>query len=127
MSEVTAIRKFPCPACGAEAEWNPKKQMLVCPYCGAESPAEINKDGTLVKENDLTWRRCGPFRTATVAGRRRRKQCAARTAMPSLFSTRRGWDSAAIFAARPPLISVDDIKAPIRPNALLPFKVSRTK
>src|ERR1700761_8166107 len=53
MSEVTAIRKFPCPSCGAEAEWNPKKQKLVCPYCGAESDAKIDADSSKVVENDL--------------------------------------------------------------------------
>ena len=51
--EVSAQRKFPCPACGAEAEWNPAKQMLVCPFCGTQSKAEIKSDGTLVEESDL--------------------------------------------------------------------------
>ena len=37
-TELTAREKFPCPACGAQAEWNPAKQKLVCPFCGTESP-----------------------------------------------------------------------------------------
>ena len=53
MSEVTAISKFACPACGAEAVWTPAKHALVCPYCGTVSPAELKNDGTLVEENDL--------------------------------------------------------------------------
>ena len=51
--ELSAKRKFPCPACGAEAEWNPAKQMLVCPFCGTQSKAEIKGDGTLVEESGL--------------------------------------------------------------------------
>lgn len=27
-------RKFPCPACGAKLDFNPKEQALKCPYCG---------------------------------------------------------------------------------------------
>ena len=42
-----AVQKYHCPACGAEAHWNPAKQALICPYCGAESPAtlEVRGDG----------------------------------------------------------------------------------
>ena len=38
MSEIAALEKHACPACGAQAEWNPAKQKLVCPFCGTESP-----------------------------------------------------------------------------------------
>ena len=34
--EVRALDKHACPACGAQAEWNPAKQLLVCPFCGTE-------------------------------------------------------------------------------------------
>ncbi len=56
MSSATAQHKFSCPACGAEAQWNPAKQELVCPYCGATSPAqiELNASGEeVIKEHDL--------------------------------------------------------------------------
>ena len=45
-------RKFNCPACGAEANWNPKKQAIVCPFCGTVSPAKIDSTGGIV-EHDL--------------------------------------------------------------------------
>jgi hypothetical protein len=32
MAEELAREKFACPACGAEAIWNPAKQALVCPF-----------------------------------------------------------------------------------------------
>ena len=51
-TELTAREKFPCPACGAQAEWNPAKQKLVCPFCGTESPAKIDTAGNII-EHDL--------------------------------------------------------------------------
>jgi hypothetical protein len=52
---VTARAKFSCPACGAEANWNPAKQALICPYCGAVSPATLETRGadTVIVEHDL--------------------------------------------------------------------------
>jgi len=52
---ATAREKFHCPACGAEAHWNPAKQALVCPFCGTESPATLQTRGadTVVVEHDL--------------------------------------------------------------------------
>ena len=34
MPDISALAKFPCAACGAQAQWNPAKQLLVCPFCG---------------------------------------------------------------------------------------------
>ena len=48
-----ALEKHACPACGAQAEWNPAKQKLVCPFCGTESPYQIDRDTGKVVENDL--------------------------------------------------------------------------
>ena len=43
-SQVTALEKHECPACGAQAEWNPTTQKLVCPFCGTESPYQIDRE-----------------------------------------------------------------------------------
>jgi hypothetical protein len=50
-----AREKFHCPACGADANWNPAKQALVCPFCGTESPFElpVRDQSTVVVEHDL--------------------------------------------------------------------------
>ncbi len=56
MSEAVARQKFSCPACGAEAQWNPARQALICPYCGATSPAQVELTSTgeeIVREHDL--------------------------------------------------------------------------
>src|SRR5262245_13735728 len=53
--ETVAREKYHCPACGAEANWNPAKQRLICPFCGTESPASVEtKNGqTVIVEHDL--------------------------------------------------------------------------
>ena len=57
MPEATAQKKFSCPACGAEAQWNPAKQALICAFCGTTSPAQVELTATgeeVIKEHDLT-------------------------------------------------------------------------
>ena len=56
MAEALAHNKFSCPACGAEATWNPAKKALVCAFCGTTSPAniELAADGKeTIVEHDL--------------------------------------------------------------------------
>jgi len=52
---ANAREKFACPACGADANWNPTKQALVCPFCGVESPFQLPERtaATVVVEHDL--------------------------------------------------------------------------
>ena len=68
--EIVARGKFSCPACGAEARWNPAKQALICPFCGTVSPAELKADGSGIQEHDLA------------------------TAMRNLDADHRGWNTA---------------------------------
>ena len=51
--ETLAQQKYACPACGAEAVWNPAKQALVCPFCGTTSPATLDADTGKIIEHDL--------------------------------------------------------------------------
>src|SRR5262249_34399968 len=56
MPEALAQKKFSCPACGAEAQWNPAKKALVWPFCGTTSPAQVELTPTgeeLIVEHNL--------------------------------------------------------------------------
>lgn len=122
--EVSAKKKFPCPACGAEAEWNPGKQMLVCPFCGTQSPARIESDGSLVQESDLASAlQSIPEDQRGWAAEKKTVRCQSCNAI-SVFDAARVAQRCD-FCGSPALIEVTDIKAPIRPSALLPFKVDQ--
>lgn len=124
MPEVTAISKFACPACGAEAVWTPAKQALVCPYCGTVSPAELKQDGSLVEENDLVSAlRSIPDNQRGWAAVRKTVKCQSCHAI-SVFDEKRVAQSCD-FCGSPAIIAVDDVGAPIRPGSQLPFKVDQ--
>lgn len=124
--ELSAQRKFPCPACGAEAEWNPAKQMLACPFCGTQSHAEIKSDGTLVEESDLiATLNAIPEEDRGWAAEKKTVRCQNCNAISVFDATRVA--QRCDFCGSPSLIEVDDIKAPIRPSSLLPFKVDQGK
>jgi len=123
--ELSAKRKFPCPACGAEAEWNPAKQMLVCPFCGTQSKAELKSDGTLVEESELMAAlRSIPEDQRGWAAEKKTVRCQSCNAI-SVFDAARVAQRCD-FCGSPALIEVDDIKAPIRPSSMLPFKIADT-
>src|SRR5882672_9776548 len=123
MPEVTALQKFHCPACGAEAQWNPVKQALVCPFCGTTSPAKIDQNSGEIHEHDLV------------------------AALRDFAQNRRGWQAEKIsvrcqscqaisvfdpkrvaqrcdFCGSSALVPYEQTQAPIHPESILPFKVS---
>ncbi len=126
MGEVTALRKFHCPACGAEAQWNPAKQALVCPYCGTTSPATVDEATGEIREHDLV------------------------SALRHFADDRRGWKTERLsvkcqscqaisvfepgrvaqrcdFCGSTAIAPYQEIKAPIQPESLLPFKISESQ
>jgi hypothetical protein len=125
---AAARQKFPCPACGAEANWNPAKQALVCPFCGTESPTTLQTlgVGSAIVEHDLA---------------------AALQRIPDLA---RGWQAAKIsvrcqschaisvfdpaqigrrcdFCGSAALVPYEQVEEPFRPESLLPLKISESQ
>jgi len=126
MPEITALEKFPCAACGAQAEWNPAKQRLVCPFCGTEAPYEADKDTGKIRETDLVAAlREMPDDQRGWQTERRSVQCQSCRAVMVYDPARVGQNCE--FCGSPALVAYEEIKAPIRPQSLLPFKVTRTK
>ena len=78
-----AQQKFSCPACGAEAVWNPGKQALVCPFCGTTSPAKRSTDAGVIVEHDLVSCACAASPTTSAAGKSRSATSNARAARRS--------------------------------------------
>jgi len=124
MAEVTARQRFDCPACGGAAEWTPAKQALVCPFCGNVSAMQppVAAEGAVkefdlatalenIPESDRGWQ------TAT-----RSVKCKSCQAI-SVFKPERVAQNCD-FCGSPALVEYDEIEAPIRPESVLPFKLS---
>jgi hypothetical protein len=123
---IAAAEKHPCPACGAQAEWNPGKQKLVCPFCGTESPYAIDQDTGKIQELDLVKAlRELPDEQRGWQTERRSVQCQSCKAVMVFDPSRVGQNCE--FCASPALVEYQEIKAPITPQSLLPFKYSQSQ
>lgn len=126
MPEITASQKYACPACGGEAQWNPAKSALVCPFCGTTSPATLPTAGGAIQENELAQ----ALRNIDEGGRgwaaeKKSVKCQSCQAI-SVFDAARVAQRCD-FCGSSALVPYEQIKAPIRPESLLEFKVSETQ
>ncbi len=126
MSEISALQKFNCPACGAAASWNATHQALVCPYCGTVSPGELSEDGSVIKEHDLA-RALRKAREAAGEWERDRTsvQCQSCKAI-MLFDPEKVGQSCD-FCGSPAIVAYTETRAPFHPESVLPFKVPESK
>jgi hypothetical protein len=123
VSEISAVQKFPCAACGAQAEWNPAKHLLVCPFCGTESPHELNRQTGAIEELDLLAAlREIPDDERGWQTPTRSVRCQSCQAVMVFEGARVGQNCE--FCGSPALVSYDEVRPPIRPQSLLPFRVS---
>jgi Zn finger protein HypA/HybF involved in hydrogenase expression len=127
-ASAIARQKFECPACGADAHWNPAKQALVCPFCGTESPATLQTRGaeTVIVEHDLA------------------------AALREIPDSKRGWQTAKVsvkcqscqaisvfdparvgqrceFCGSSQLVPYEQVKDAFSPESLLPFAVNESR
>jgi Zn finger protein HypA/HybF involved in hydrogenase expression len=126
MAEELAREKFACPACGAEAIWNPAKQALVCPFCGTTSPATLDADTGGIIEHDLVT----ALRGITDDKRgwqteKRYVKCQSCQAISVLDPQRQA--QRCDFCGSAQLIPYEQTKDAFRPESLLPFKVTEDK
>jgi len=126
VDEVLAREKHACPACGAQAEWDPARKKLVCPFCGTESPYSIDRAVGKVAERGLD----DGLRATAEADRnrsdqRRTVQCQSCKAIMVYDAARVGQNCE--FCGSPALVAYEDIKSPIRPEGVLPFCIDRNR
>ena len=126
MPDISALAKYPCAACGAQAEWNPAKQLLVCPFCGTSTPFKVDEATGSIEEIDLakTLREL-PEEQRGWNTDKRTVQCQSCKAVTVFDPDRVGQNCE--FCGSPALVDYTEIKAPIRPQSLLPFKVSQSQ
>ena len=117
--------KYHCPACGAEAHWNPAKDALVCSYCGAVSPATLQAGGGpgAIVEHDLVAALRGvPDAARGWNAPKRSVRCQSCQAI-SVFDA----DKVATrceFCGSAALVPYEQVKDAFRPESLLPLRIS---
>lgn len=126
MSSTPALDKHACAACGAQAEWSPSRQALVCSFCGTHAPGELDADTGAVQEIDLvrTLREL-PDEARGWSAEMRAVQCRSCRAV-SVFDPGRVGQNCD-FCGSPELVDYDEIRSPIRPQSLLPFKLDEVR
>ena len=123
MPDISALDKYPCAACGAQAQWNPAKQLLVCPFCGTAAPFNVDAATGAIEELDLAKAlRELPDEERGWQAEKRTVQCQSCKAV-SVFDPERVGQNCD-FCGSPALVDYQEIKAPIRPQSLLPFTVT---
>ena len=122
MTEHTALAKHACAACGAQAEWSPARQALVCSHCGTVAPTELDRNTGKVCEIDLVRAlRELPDELRGWQVAKRSVRCRSCQAV-SVFDPARVGQSCD-FCGSSELVDYDEIKAPLRPQSLLPFRI----
>ena len=124
--EIHALETDTCPACGAKANWDPGRQALTCPYCGTEAPVELDQDTGKVREIPLAKAlREIPESQRGWEAERRTVKCQSCQAVMVFEPDRAGQNCN--FCGSPALVPYEETKSPLRPQSLLPFKVTQTQ
>lgn len=125
-SEVLAQdKKFNCPACGAEANWNAKKQAIVCPFCGTESPAKLDTAGDIIEHDLVQALRGIPDSARGWQSDKIEVKCQSCQAISVVDSTTQA--QRCQFCGSAQLLPYEQTKDAFRPESLLPFKVDEGK
>jgi predicted RNA-binding Zn-ribbon protein involved in translation (DUF1610 family) len=126
VTTLSALEKIACPACGAQAEWNPTTQKLACPFCGTESPYRVDRDTGKVHELDLVAAlRELPDEQRGWLTAKHSVQCQSCKAVMVFEPDRVGQNCE--FCGSPALVDYNELKAPIRPQGILPFTIDATR
>ena len=127
MSEIQAKTKYHCPACGAEATWNPAKQALVCGYCNTVSPATLETQPggeDSIVEHDLVRALREHDGDRGWQAAKTSVRCQSCDAI-SVFDPTKVAKRCDFFGSAS-LVPYEEIKESFRPESLLPMKVSET-
>jgi hypothetical protein len=129
MSEVTAQKKFSCPACGGESQWNPAKKAIICPFCGTTSPAqaELNAAGQeVIVEHDLAAALRGiPDEQRGWQAEKTSVKCQSCQAISVFDPGRVG--QRCDFCGSSALVPYEETKDAFRPESLLPMKLAEAQ
>lgn len=123
MSEVSALRKHPCPECGGDAEWNASKQALTCPYCGYLVPWSDGEDpmGAGIMERDLAAALAKAGDGPRPAAEKRAVRCESCRAISTFDADRAA--QRCDFCGSPAIVPAENLEDEIAPESLLPAAI----
>jgi hypothetical protein len=119
---ISARGKYSCPACGGEAEWSAAKQKLMCAFCGTQSPAQIDETGTIVERDLASALRAIPEAARGWQREKRFVRCQQCEAISVFDAAKQA--QACEFCASSAIVPYEETKEIIRPESVLPFKLS---
>lgn len=124
-AELRSLQRHSCPECGGKGEWSAEKQQLVCPYCGTIfSRVMAVEQRPQIVEHDLDAALVRLGEGASFVDRAvRRVQCSNCHGVME-----RGAENAAQrcdFCGSPELLDYDELEAVIRPESLIPARISK--
>jgi hypothetical protein len=125
---VAAREKFHCPACGADAHWNPAKQALICPFCGTESAMALadRAAAASIAEHDLIAAlRALPASARGWQAAKTSVRCQSCQAI-SVFDPDKAGQRCE-FCGSAQLVPYEQTGDVFKPESLLPFKVSESQ
>ena len=126
--ETVAREKFHCPACGAEAHWNPAKQKLICAFCGTESPAsvETRSGQSVIVEHDLVAALRGiPDASRGWQAEKTSVRCQSCQAISVFDAGKVG--QRCDFCGSSALVPYEQVKDAFRPESLLVLKIAESQ
>jgi Zn finger protein HypA/HybF involved in hydrogenase expression len=127
--DATAQKKFSCPSCGGESQWNPAKQALVCPFCGTVSPAQTELAATgeqVIVEHDLVTALRGiPDSQRGWQAEKMSVKCQSCQAISVFDAGRVG--QRCDFCGSTALVPYEETKDAFRPESLLPMNLAENQ
>ena len=119
-SAPSTLRRFPCRQCGATLEFSPGSDKLVCPYCRAENQIAAEEEVRELDYHEAIIRLSNAAQTAVVPIVHC-DSCGANVTIP---------ENAISFAC--PFCAANIVSQAracpvVKPNAVLPFRVTREK
>ncbi|MGC4073326.1 MAG: hypothetical protein QM760_12580 [Nibricoccus sp.] len=129
MPDSPTPKQYPCPTCGSEARWDPAEHALVCISCETRAPAddELNGlDGQDIKEHILTLRlRNAPDSERGWQSEKQELRCETCGAISVLDQD--CMTGGCTFCGSSVLSSYTELKPSLRPESVLPFKITESQ
>jgi DNA-directed RNA polymerase subunit RPC12/RpoP len=118
---VPVNKQFPCKQCGAELDYAPGTEVLKCPYCGAETPIPQSEEHIEELDFQEYLKKLAGEHETQEEHRVKCEKCGAETTMPQEVTA----GTCPFCGAN--LVFTTRTSRLLKPNALLPFKITQTQ